>query len=313
MKRRSIWAIWMGAAGLIVAPAWAQYYEDYPAQPRPEERGAWVQGRHYNAESGRWEYGWYYDTHSAGTTHVPSYDPGRTARPYDDYDRGARSHDWVYNERTRSWEYIGPGQMHGGQGFEQHVTGEIVELYQQHLNGEPNVFAVLRTYPGGMVRAHLGPMHRVFRLNLDEGDQISLVGHFDNVSSRRVLVADQIMANGEFVALNRPPYPQPGYSESHWQPQPVSIDGEIESLHVRSIDGREHLWARLETDGGRTLTVDLGPRSNFFNVELDEGDDITVFGEKQQLGGESAFRALQVRTEDDGTIFVARGYGPGWR
>lgn len=74
------------------------------------------------------------------------------------------------------------------------------------------------------------------------------------------------------------------------------VQGEITALHeVRILgDGEPHLLARVSVDGGETVHVDLGPRSQLTPLALVEGDDVTVAGASAQLNDRPIVVATRV-------------------
>lgn len=97
-----------------------------------------------------------------------------------------------------------------------------------------------------------------------------------------------------------------------------SIEGTIKQVRPLQMAGmsEEHLLARVETGGGRTAKVDLGPKSKLESLGLKEGSKVSVRGDRGTIDDrpilmarrvESGDKAVDVEMPDDRFLKRVRG------
>jgi len=73
--------------------------------------------------------------------------------------------------------------------------------------------------------------------------------------------------------------------------------GNLEDFRTVRLNGvrKPHLVAKLRTDGGRKVCVDLGPRQKVQdNIDLDDGDSVTVYGVRGSINDHRMLIAQRV-------------------
>ena len=89
------------------------------------------------------------------------------------------------------------------------------------------------------------------------------------------------------------------------------LTGDIEHLYTQWKGNQEHLMARVETDDGRTLVVDFGPRDFLEPLKLTEGSHVTVLANRDTFRGSGIIVADRVMSGGE-TIAVGHArFAPG--
>ncbi len=86
-----------------------------------------------------------------------------------------------------------------------------------------------------------------------------------------------------------------GMQQQQQQRQGFRIQGEIRDLQTFSVNGAQHVFAKIDTQAGRTIRVDLGPRSQLQNVNLREGANLTVWGHRGTVDGRTVLLAQRIQ------------------
>jgi hypothetical protein len=82
--------------------------------------------------------------------------------------------------------------------------------------------------------------------------------------------------------------------------------GEIATLDERDVNGREHYIAELEIGDDRYIRVDLGPKEQLDELDMESGDEIQVQGYRGTLLGRSMLLATFVEGDDGETATISR-------
>ena len=169
------------------------------------------------------------------------------------------------------------------------MKGEIQNLRKQSLTGsdDRSVMAKLKTEEGRTATVCLGPQKQLSRLNLNEGDQVTIEGVRSRIDDKDVVLARRVTANGDSITNQLP-------RREQWQ----QLAGEIRSLRKIRGQGRDqqHLVAEIRADG-RTRSIDLGPENELQPLDLREGDQVTVFARQGRIGDRSLLIAQKIRAE----------------
>lgn len=82
------------------------------------------------------------------------------------------------------------------------------------------------------------------------------------------------------------------------QARMVQTSGTIEDVRQVKLSGQDqnHLVAAISTDAGQTRIVDLGPRNQLRNLQLETGDQIQVIGTRGTINSKQVLMADQVRS-----------------
>lgn len=177
------------------------------------------------------------------------------------------------------------------------LTGEVQNLKTMRLIGqeEPHVFAKIQTEQGRVARVDLGPRSSVDQLNLSEGKRITIRGTRARINNRPIIFARQIQSGDQTVQIEQP------------RTAPLrQVRGEItriDRIRYRGLD-QQHLEAQVRLDTGRTVIIDLGQQNELAQLNLQEGDSISVLVSPIRIDGEQALLARSIRTEQGRTASV---------
>lgn len=184
------------------------------------------------------------------------------------------------------------GRQAGQQPQRVRVQGEVQQRKKLDLVGDQHkdvVVAKLRTQNGKDVSVYLGAVERVSQLDIQQGDQITVEGVKSKINDEPFIIARRVSTGDQ--SITNPMPRQQGLRR---------CEGEIASLRTEKFKGRDgqYLVARLETDQGRTRTVNLGRKDKLERLDLQEGDQITALVRSGRVGGEQALIAQLVRAND---------------
>jgi hypothetical protein len=184
----------------------------------------------------------------------------------------------------------------------QQVRGEVQNLNPIELRGEQDrhVLAMVRTDSGQIERVNLGPEREVRRLNLQEGDYITLSGTEAFINDRPILMATRVNTDAQGAGAMR----TAGLGQSS------RMQGQVIELwegRLQNVDD-EHTLALVRLNQGQVMVVDLGPSDDIDDLDLDKGDQIVLVGRLGSIDGQQALLASSVATDDDSvTIDRERG------
>lgn len=90
------------------------------------------------------------------------------------------------------------------------------------------------------------------------------------------------------------------------------VEGELQDLDAIQLSGvkGKEVIGRLKTDEGRTAKVAFGPQDQLDNLELEEGDRVTVQGKVGRINDRTMLMAYRVQS-DGRTVRVERPRGEG--
>jgi hypothetical protein len=160
----------------------------------------------------------------------------------------------------------------------------------------------------------VGSQSKLRNMDLNSGDQIQLKGSYTTVDGRRVFLADQIRVDGKTFTLQRNAENQSSQfaqDRSARSDRPAqTVQGTIQGFHhiyLRPSQGRreQHSLVKLRLQDGRTLVVDLGRKKDLDDLDLQQGDKITLHGRQGTIDGRSVFFADRVRAGGQ-TLRIAR-------
>ncbi|WP_447978293.1 hypothetical protein [Candidatus Nitrospira bockiana] len=186
------------------------------------------------------------------------------------------------------------------------VSGEIERLKKVSVRGSrtEHLVALIRTEPGFPVFADLGPSHALKEWELRTGDEIAVRGPVGRVSGRRVLFAQQMRIYGETVSIARGG--QVGDARGP-RARVREVQGQVEAAKELKLRGseRKHLVARIKTDEGTRMAVDLGDRHDLQGLSIKDGQEIAAKGPVIRLGDKPLLVAQEV-TADGKTAQIDR-------
>ncbi len=168
--------------------------------------------------------------------------------------------------------------------------GTIKDLETVPMFGKQQLCAKIKTPQGKTNRVHLGPKDKLRKLNLSEGDEITVYG------AQKLLSASRIRVNDRTIRLDR----EWDTAMARMQ-QPVELRGRIDTLKEWRADGETHYVAYLENRDGWMQRVDLGTKQELNEAKLNEGDQIRVRGHRSHLNGVAVIIAHQFRIDHRNT------------
>lgn len=172
---------------------------------------------------------------------------------------------------------------------ERQVSGTVRNVKTVSLKNSDNVVVLLSPESGERLTVDLGPEEHIEDLDIQSGDRLKATGPMTRIGGKRVLIANSLTVDGDATSIDR---------------NTRQTQGTITSTReVRARDGR-HLLAILEKDGDR-LAVDLGDVGSARDLNLEEGDEVTVSGPRVKIGDRTILMAHQVR-QDGRTHEIAR-------
>lgn len=176
------------------------------------------------------------------------------------------------------------------------VQGEIQNLDTVKLGGGEgtHVVAKIETQQGRTAKVNLGKRDQIDDLDLEEGDNINVIGRSGTIDGRRMLIAQRVQSGDRNVTIQREPT------------EPMQrLRGTIQQTRTEQFRGvdQPQVVAKVQLQNGRTALVNLGPEDKVKNLE--EGDEIAVLGYLGRVNRIPALIAEQVRA-DNRTIEVNR-------
>jgi opacity protein-like surface antigen len=171
------------------------------------------------------------------------------------------------------------------------LQGEIQSLQTRSINNRRMVVAQIRTQDNRTVPVLLGSPDRLDRLNLRQGDPVTVIGQRVRLNDRPALKAERIRADGESMRTGQ------AYSRSEGRRSPtMQVSGTIEDIQQVKIFGQPdlHAVAAVSSENGRIRVVDLGPRSQLGRLGLQKGDRLQVRGERGSINNNPVVAARQV-------------------
>ena len=172
------------------------------------------------------------------------------------------------------------------------VTGTLTGLHETTLAGmgdEPHLLGRVETDEGRKARVHLGAKSKIDEAGIEEGDTVTVAGVRGLINDRPMLMARRVESNGRFVDVELP--------EDRALRR---IQGEVVS--TRTIDAGDRggtlVVATLKLRNGREYPAILGPEGTLGDVELADGDTLTLLARPGRLNGQPALIAEQLRAGD---------------
>lgn len=189
------------------------------------------------------------------------------------------------------------GKDRGMTRFEGKVDGfKKVNLTTQSGQDEEHSFVRVRLRNGDSQIISLGSRVNVADLDLSKGDRIEVSGKSSRIDNRDVLVAHRIETGGETFNIREKNRPETG--------QQVSVQGKIEDYRQTSLSDNareQNLIVRLEMKDGKNCVVDLGQGTSLQDLDLEEGSNIRLEGEKTQVDGKSLIIARKIHVDGEKT------------
>ncbi|TWT77643.1 OB-fold nucleic acid binding domain protein [Posidoniimonas polymericola] len=127
-------------------------------------------------------------------------------------------------------------------------------------------------------------------------------GYFDAVLTAYDSNGDGLYESGDYYTLNSTADQKQGkQSKQGQQPQQSrqqELTGTVKNVKRASVRDTKHLVAMVKTDSGKQFACDLGPAKDMKNVDLAQGDKLTVAGPALKVGDKRVVMADWVKLQD---------------
>ncbi len=199
------------------------------------------------------------------------------------------------------------------------VSGEIERAKKVELRGknQEHVAVMLTTEHGGHIVADLGPGRNLRDLELTTGDWISARGPIMRINDQLVMIAKEVEADGQVVQIRRP---FPGGHQSSQQAQTQSgqtsqqasrqtLSGQVQTVKELKVKGtgKTHQLVRVKTQEGQQIVADLGTKRELRELNLTNGQQVTIQGRQLRVNGKPFLLADQIST-DGKTVQIDREF-----
>lgn len=182
------------------------------------------------------------------------------------------------------------------------VSGEVTSLKTfRSSRGEQHRFARIETSKGQTVPVNLGSVEDLRRLDLQNGDQVTVIGSLARANDRTVLRAHTIQSGDQRIDVT-----------PRKQSRSRQFSGTITSLRSTRMSGQnqEFQVARVTDDSGSTQTVVLGPKDRLSELGLRSGMWVSGSARAGRLNGQAALVAERIAANDQ-TVRIEQSLGRG--
>lgn len=199
-------------------------------------------------------------------------------------------------------------------------SGEVRDLRTAQFRGRDADYLVaeIRVDDGNTKTINLGAKSELNNLDLGEGDRIAVLAREGRINDRMALIAEAVRANNKTADVRssttrtvmRPTqgaqereYEREQERESEQQTESSEgrnlkrFSGELTSLRTTSFQGREgdYLIGEIRSADGETKTVNLGGKEELEDLELSEGNQVSVLAREARINREAGLVAELVR------------------
>ncbi|QDU17041.1 hypothetical protein CA11_48800 [Gimesia maris] len=169
------------------------------------------------------------------------------------------------------------------------LTGKIKNLQEKKMTSsdQKQMVAKLKTDEGKTLRVCLGTKEKVSQLDLEKGDEINVKGVRARINDEAAVMAQFVSFEGESIQNQLPQ-----------QQRLRKFQGTIQNTRKTSFRGRNgrFLVADLALNGQeKTRRVNLGPASEFEDVEISEGTSIKLLAREGRINNQEALIAQLIR------------------
>lgn len=224
---------------------------------------------------------------------------GSVAEPIGTQQRATQQHQ-QQSERQTQGTRAQPQAAGMQQQGSQQVSGRVTGVRTITLQGEaqPHLLARVELASGETRVLDLGPIPHLQQQKRDvkKGQQLSASGQAGRINDLAVLVVDRFEGDGVVtvipIAANASQQRQQAQRGAN--PHDRLVRGRIESLRESTVQGgKAHQLARIRTDQGQTVVVDLGEQKPQA-LQLEQGDALIAVGAIGRLNGKPVLFAERV-------------------
>ncbi|TWU25113.1 hypothetical protein Pla52o_14110 [Novipirellula galeiformis] len=161
------------------------------------------------------------------------------------------------------------------------TSGTIEQIKQVDVRGKDHTVVQLKDRNGKSLAVDLGRTQNTTELS--KGDSLTVSGHRVKVGDKPILIATQAQSKAAELAIDR---------------SGREYTGEVASTREVTVQGQQHLMAKIMTANDKKLLVDLGPKKQVSDL-LDKGQSITVKGIPVQVKDRVVLMAQSIELGDN--------------
>ncbi len=293
-------------AGLAALPLCAQDDKKIPAGYTEDEwfdPGDWFDGNNIEPAGTDW-----WDTNN-GWSDTFHYHPYAATTPYYYYYWDPIGFAWTTNPASPSQQHDRSGDQQAGSdpgtsmktaSFDGKVDGfKKVNLKTSEGKRDQWTFVRIRLNNGDARVVSLGSSVNLADLKLEKGDPINVSGRNEQIDNRNVLIASRINVDGR------------SFNISANNGRQVTLEGVVRQFTATSIDGakEKNLLIRLELKNGKSCVVDLGQGTSLSDLDIEQGSQIRLEGEKTKVKGKSLVVARKISVDGEDTRIPDKAVG----
>ena len=140
------------------------------------------------------------------------------------------------------------------------ISGKIDRIKTVDVRGRDHIVAFVRGDDGKATPVDLGVKQD--SSTLSQGDKLTASGHRMKVGDKSILIATKAKTKSSDLTIDR---------------NGRKYTGKVSSTREVNVQGQKHLLAKVKTDNGKSMLVDLAPKDDLSNTP-NEGDQVTVQG-----------------------------------
>ncbi|MEW6253503.1 MAG: hypothetical protein AB1716_22900, partial [Planctomycetota bacterium] len=202
------------------------------------------------------------------------------------------------------------------------LSGLIDSVYDKDdSQGRAYLMVELEMPDGSETHIALGPKDQLVHLDFEKNQELTVEGYRTTIDEAPVILATQIERGGRLVWVDHERMARErrarehlarqrlGYAGAYVRPGLRTVRGVIRDLHTQEAFGQDRLVADVQTDDGDRIRVDLGPKDDMANVDVDEGDTLIAWGHWTAAGDRTLLHAGRIEVK--GQTFVVTSPPPG--
>ena len=212
----------------------------------------------YDDESGWKSYTIYNDSNDDGV-----YD---SFSNYYDRDNDGRYEDFTYysfdasGDKDRKAQAEARDRQKDASSQRGKISGTVDKTKMVKVRDRVHLIANVKMTDGQMMPVDLGPKQTTTQLF--EGDQLTATGHPVKVGDRTLMIATEAQSKNADIKIDR---------------NGRKYSGKIDSTREVTVNDAKHLMAKIKTESGKSMLVDLGAKDQLSNAP-GKGAKVTVQG-----------------------------------
>lgn len=189
------------------------------------------------------------------------------------------------------------------------TSGTVASTREAQIRGNTHLIALIEQ-DDQRIAVDLGSPGQGQRIDVRDGDEITVFGPRVKVQDRTILMAQKVEFDGRTMQVQRGndqrsqnvadrsrDQRERDRGEARDEQRPARVSGEIVAMRKATVRGNRRQIAEVETDRGDTVVIDLGPADQF-RADLQEGDQLEGRGLLTKSGDTLVLVAQQVTAND---------------